>query len=350
MSKHFIGLIAVLAAASTAVAATNVIARSQDASTNSAATDPVEREYKQLMADDDAAQAQVDDWITENKAFAAKGAGASDADLNRRILERFAPIKQGYEDFIKRHPDHANARVAFGSFLNDLHDEEGAEAQWEKGRELDPKNPAAWNNLAGVYGEGGKVKKAFEYYAKAIELNPLEPLYYHNFGTTVYLFRKDAREFYNLTEQQVFDKALELYSKALKLDPDNFPLASDVAQTYYGIKPLRAEEALRAWTNTLAIAHDDIEREGVYLHLARIKLAAGRFDEARQHVNSVTNEAYADLKQRLTHNLNEQEKEAKEGKGANAPGVISVPKAEGAQAPTSKLQAPEKSQAPAAKP
>jgi tetratricopeptide (TPR) repeat protein len=302
------------------------------------------------MADDDAAQAQVDDWITENKAFAAKGAGASDADLNRRILERFAPIKQGYEDFIKRHPDHANARVAFGSFLNDLHDEEGAEAQWEKGRELDPKNPAAWNNLAGVYGEGGKVKKAFEYYAKAIELNPLEPLYYHNFGTTVYLFRKDAREFYNLTEQQVFDKALELYSKALKLDPDNFPLASDVAQTYYGIKPLRAEEALRAWTNTLAIAHDDIEREGVYLHLARIKLAAGRFDEARQHVNSVTNEAYADLKQRLTHNLNEQEKEAKEGKGANAPGVISVPKAEGAQAPTSKLQAPEKSQAPAAKP
>jgi len=58
------------------------------------------------------------------------------------------------------------------------------------------------------------VKKAFDYYAKAIELNPQEPIYYHNFGTTVYLFRKDAMDFYGITEQQVYDKALGLYSKA----------------------------------------------------------------------------------------------------------------------------------------
>ena len=80
-----------------------------------------------------------------------------------------------------------------------------------------------YNNLANLYGHTGPVKKAFEYYAKAIELNPQEPLYYHNFGDTVYLFRKDAMEFYGITEQQVYDKALELYSKALKLDPQQFP-------------------------------------------------------------------------------------------------------------------------------
>jgi tetratricopeptide (TPR) repeat protein len=153
-----------------------------------------------------------------------------------------------------------------------------------------------YNNLANIYGHDGPTKKAFEYYAKAIELNPSESVYYHNFGTTVYLFRKDAREYYGITEQQVFDKALELYAKAIKLDPTNFPLASDIAQTYYGIKPTRTEDALRSWTNALALARDEVEREGVYLHLARIKLHAERFDEARAHLNTVTNEMYMALK------------------------------------------------------
>ena len=97
-------------------------------------------------------------------------------------------------------------------------------------------------------------------------------------------------EFYQINEQQVYDKALCLYSNALKLDPTNFPLASDVAQTYYGIKPLRLEDALKAWTNTLALAHDEIEREGVYLHFARLKLQADRFAEVRATLTpSLTN-------------------------------------------------------------
>jgi tetratricopeptide (TPR) repeat protein len=155
------------------------------------------------------------------------------------------------------------------------------------------------------------VKKAFEYYQKAIDLNPNEPVYYHNFGTTVYLFRKDAMEFYNITEQEVFNKALELYARAMKLAPDDFPLASDVAQTYYGIKPTRTEDALKAWTNALNIAHDEVERQGVYLHLARIKLHAERFGEARAHINAVTNAMYDELKGRLLKNLNAQEADAK---------------------------------------
>ena len=281
--------------------------------------DPVEQVYTRLVEDDDAAQAEVDKWIQENNAFAAKGAGAKPADLNRRIHERFEPIRKRYEDFIKQHPEHVRARVAYASFLGDIHDETGAQEQLEKALELDTNNPAVYNNLANIYGHDGPVKKAFEYYAKAIELNPRESVYYHNFGTTVYLFRKDAREFYGITEQQVFDKALELYANALKLDPTNFPLASDIAQTYYGIKPTRTEDALRAWTNALHIANDEIEREGVYLHFARPKLHAERFDEARVHIAAVTNEMYAELKNRLARNIELQEKEAKAAKETNAP-------------------------------
>src|ERR1051326_1189022 len=216
--------------------------------------DPIEKEFQQLMADDDAVHEQIDEWIRSNNEFAAKGASTPREELSHRILARLEPIRKRYQDFLKQHPDHARAHVAFGSFLNDLNDEDRAVEEWEKALSLNAKDPAVYNNLAEVYAHHGPVKKAFEYYEKAIELNPRESLYYHNFGTVVYLFRKDAMEIYKIAEQQVFDKALELYPKAMKLDPDDFPLASDIAQTYYGIKPWRTEEALKAWTNALHIA------------------------------------------------------------------------------------------------
>lgn len=317
MSNLLIGLLGALVATNQPVAVSNLVLQTTGVSvTVPNPNDPIEKEYQKLLEDDDAAQAEVDKWIEDNNEFAAKGAGIERAEMNRKIMARFEPVRKGYEDFIKRHPDHARVRVAYGSFLGDLHDEDGAQEQLEKALELNSNDPAVYNNLANIYGHTGPVKKAFEYYAKAIELKPLEPVYYHNFGTTVYLFRKDAMEFYGINEQQVFDKALELYSKALKLDPTNFPLASDVAQTYYGIKPWRTEDALKAWTNTLAIAHDEIEREGVYLHLARVKLHAGRFAEARAHINAVTNSMYAELKARLIRNVNERENPPKD---TNAP-------------------------------
>ena len=317
MNKLLAGLLGAFVTLGHLSAATNGVVLTTNAAVAAPnPNDPVEKEYKKLMEDDDAAQGEVDQWLRENEKFTAEGAGVPSAEMSRRIRQRLAPVRSAYEDFIRRHPEHARARVAYGSFLNDLHDDDGAQEQWEKALALEPNDPAIYNNLANLYGHTGSVKKAFEYYAKAIELNSREPIYYHNFGTTVFLFRKDAREFYGITEQQVFDKALELYGKALKLDPQNFPLASDVAQTYYGIRPLRIDEALKAWTNTLAIAQSGVEREGVYLHLARFKLMAGRFAEARAHLNSVTNPTYNELKTRLTRNLNEQEKQAQQGTNA----------------------------------
>jgi tetratricopeptide (TPR) repeat protein len=293
-------------------AATNLVSRKSDVPGSLINTnDPLEVEYQKLMAADDAAQEEVDQWIKDNEKFTSQGAGLPQADLNRRIRDRLEPVRKGYEDFLKRHPNHGRARIAYGSFLGDINDEEGAQQQLEKALESETNTPSVYNNLANIYGHHGPVKKAFEFYEKAIKLNPLEPVYYHNFGTTVYLFRKDAKEYYGITEQQVFDKALALYSNAVHFDPTNFALASDVAQTYYGIKPTRTEEALLSWTNALKIATDEIEREGVYVHFARIKLHAGRLEEARGHLNAITNSMYLALKQRLARNIKEFEEKQK---------------------------------------
>jgi tetratricopeptide (TPR) repeat protein len=308
VNELLIGLVGALMATNQPLAVSNLIQQNTGVSVTMVnPNDPAEQELQKLMAEDEAALTEVDKWIQGNNAFVAQGAGESKEALNRRIRARLETVRKDYEDFLRRYPDFARGHLAYGSFLNDIGNEEGAMLQNEQARQLDPKNPAAWNNLANYYGEHGPLTNAFVSYAKAIELNPAEPVYYQNLATAVYLFRKDARAFYGINEQQVFDKALALYRKAIQFAPDNFPLAADYAQTYYGIRPLRTNDALVAWTNALKIAHDDNERQGVYLHLARIKMSVGRFAEARAHLNDVTNAAFAGLKHRLENSLAERE-------------------------------------------
>ena len=311
MNELLIGLVGALIATNQPLAGSNLIQPNAGVPvTMMNPNDPAEKALAELMARDDEVLAGVDKWIRDNNAFAAQGAGESKEALNQRIRARLDSVRKDYEDFLRRFPNSARGHLAYGSFLNDIGEEDAAATEYEKAAQLDPKNPAAWNQLANDCGEHGNVTNAFVDYAKAIELNPAEPMYYRNLAATVYLFRKDARAFYGITEEQVFDKALALYRKAMQLDPQNFLLATDYAESYYGIRPLRTNDALGAWTNALQIAHDDNEREGVCLHLARIKIAAGRFAEARAHLNDVTNTAFADVRHRLERNLIERENTA----------------------------------------
>lgn len=270
--------------------------------------DPVEQEYKKILDDDDAALAEVTKMAHDNSEAAAHGQGVSSAVLAGRVEARLAVVRKEYEDFLQKHPDHARAHIAYGSFLSDAQDEEAARKHYEIALQLDPKNPAAWNDLANLYSHTGPVSKMFEFYGKAIDLNSNEPVYYENLATVVYLYRTDARAYYHLTnDEPVFDKALHLYEKALALDPTNFPLATELAETYYGIRPTRTDAALNAWTNALNIATTQLEREGVYIHFARFKLNAGRFAEAHEDLARVSDPTLDELKNRLLRNLSQHE-------------------------------------------
>lgn len=308
VSNLLIGVLGALVATNQPAALSNLVTQTTGISVTAINTnDPVEQELSKIEDDDDAAMTQVDGWIRENQQFAAQGAGIPNAELNRRIRERFDVCKKAYEDFINRHPKHARARIAYASFLDDLGEEDAGYDQLLKARDIDPSLPSVWNQLGNYYGEHGPTTNAFTCYEKAIQLDPTESVYYQNFGTMVYLYRKDVREFYHINEQQVFDKAMDLYSNAMKFDPTNFELATDVAESYYGIKPMRTNDALVSWTNALNLARDEIDREGVYIHLARVNGQIGRFAQAQRFLDDVTNSMYGDLKRRVQRSLNEKE-------------------------------------------
>ena len=338
MNDLLIGLLSALVATNPPAAVSNLVQQKTGLSVPITNTnDPVERAYQKLMDDDDAAQAEVDEWILARNTSGRTETDVEKAAFQARIRRRFAPVIKGYDDFLTVHPNHGRARIAYGSFLNDIGDETAAEAQWNKAREVEPANPAVWNNLANFYGHNGGVKKSFEYYAKAIALAPEEPVYYQNMATTVFLFRQDAMEFYGITEQEVFAKAMGLYRQALALDPENFSLAAELAQTYYGIKPPKfddtnatrqaelklGDEAIAAWRTAQKLARNDTERDGVYIHYARWQINVARFEDAHRSLASVTNEFWAGSKKTLSKKLAEREAASR---GTNAPAKSPEPR------------------------
>ena len=126
MSDLTIGLLSALLATNQPLAVSNLVQQQTGIAIPVTATnDPVEAELRQLMLADDAAQDEVDKWIRDNDAFTAQGAGVPKAELNQRIRARFDAVRKGYEDFLRRHPDNAHGYLAYGSFLNDIGEEDG---------------------------------------------------------------------------------------------------------------------------------------------------------------------------------------------------------------------------------
>ncbi|MFM8468885.1 MAG: tetratricopeptide repeat protein [Limisphaerales bacterium] len=265
--------------------------------------DPVEADFQRGMALDVAADEEIEKLVKASENSGVKNAGLRRASLSLQVEQKLEPVKKANEDCLQRHPRHARGQLALGSLLNDLGEELEARKRWEKALELDPSNPAAYNNLANSYGETGPVAKAFELYSKAIEMNPRQAIYYHNLASVIVLHRKDAAEHYRISEQQVLRHALELYRLAQKFDPASFQLATDLAQAFYGLQPPDHEGAIAAWSTALSLARNGQEREATHLHLARVKAGAGKLGEARQHLDSVTDPSLAGVKSRLSREL-----------------------------------------------
>ena len=263
-------------------------------------TDTITTEFKQLLMADEAALTQVERMMMENEAFAREGAGLPVSLLALKLRGIVDPVRERYEAFLERHPTHVRGHLAFASYLGEFSEETTIHDHLERALELSPNDPIVLNNVAKYYGEHGPAKKAFQYMEKALLLNPEEPTYLRNLAGIMLVHRNEAISHFSLTdERQLFRHTSELYRRAVAGQPNDFLLLSTFAQSLYRLNPFPDDEALTNWTKALELAGTGTEQEGVRIHLARIHIRAGRFDQARRELNAVQSEELRDTKLQL---------------------------------------------------
>jgi len=262
-------------------------------------------ELQRVATADDDTQKLTARWIAQYERSDQKSEPARE-ELRRLIDAREKEVETAYRDFVRRHPRDSAGHLLLGNFLSDRGDLNGAKREWDTSLELDPKNADCLNNLAGCCEESGQAENAFRLYEKAINLNPNEGNYYHNFANSLYVFNKKAQEYYHLSERAVTFKMLNLYSRAAAAKPDSFEFALDAGKAYYSIHPLPVERALAVWTNSLHSARTEEEREEMMIHMARLTMIAGRLEEAEAELASLTNPAVGLAKKSLAVALQER--------------------------------------------
>lgn len=322
VSDLLVGALSLLLATNTPVAVSNLVTRAVGAPVLNVEADPRAAALREVMLFDDDMEEALEALIRHHREGSPSDpTRPTRAEVEVRMEEQFERVNRKYRDFLSKYPDYAPGRVAYASFLEENGEFEKALAQLKEAVHADPTSAPAWNNLANHYGHYGGVEHAFPAYEKAIELRPFEALYHYNYATTVFLFRKDAAEYYQCDEQEVFERALQAYRKVRELRPDNFRYAFDYAQTYYGVKPAPADteagkreaaqavarNAIQAWKGALAIADNDIDRQGIHLHLARWYLKLQDWEEVRMQLALVQHEQHQSVKERLERNLAAQE-------------------------------------------
>lgn len=281
------------------------------------AKDTPEDRLKKILNADNTAITEIAGWIENNKKTLR--ASASERDFFAiRIQQRLNGIRRQYQGFLKDHPKHTQARIAYGSFLTHIDDRKEALDQWKKALATDPGNAAVLNNIATHIGTVAiqsnlrkQIPEAFRSLEQAIVLAPNVALYRHNYATTLSLFQLEAVLHLKINAKQVTRRALDHLQIGMKLAPDDFEIAADRAETFLDLKPLPCQPALQAWEAARKRAKDQRQHDWVNLQTAIVNLETGHLDAAEKSLNLVSQKSYVNLVHRLRGALAQKRKEKK---------------------------------------
>ena len=281
---------------------------------NARAVESPDVQLKNILNADNAAITEIAGWIEKHK-MALRSSTSEREHLTSRIRKRLQDIRQMYMSFLKDHPNHTKARVAYGSFLTHIDDRQGALGQWKKALADAPSNAAALNNIATHIGTIAiqnnirtRIPEAFQSLEKAIALAPKEALYRHNFATTLSLFRLDAMRHYKISAREVTKRALTELERAMELATDDFEIAADRAETFLDIKPLPRQRALQAWKEARKRAKDRNQGDWVNLQVAIVHLKTNHLDAAEKNLNLVSKGSFQKLVRDLQTGLERKRK------------------------------------------
>ena len=246
--------------------------------------------------------------IVEREQLFLKNSSSTNKPLSEQELTRRAQeILSSYESYLEDNSRDVNGLILYGKFLRRMGQARYATGLFLEADKIDPRLAVVKQNIANYLVEEGRLADALPFLLKAVELEPKEPVYHHQLGTFLFLFKEDLLSL-GIASVQTNDRNMyEAFRSASKLAPDNFEYKLRYAQSFFDISDPDWDKALGVWQDLRNQARDRPVSEREYLALgeARAMTQLGRGKEAVTILKTITSRSLRATRESLIKELKE---------------------------------------------
>ncbi len=246
--------------------------------------------------------------IVEREQLFLKNSSSANKPLSEQELTRRAQqILSAYESYLEDNPRDVNGLILYGKFLRRMGQPRHATGLFLEADKIDPRLAVVKQNIANYLVEEGRLADALPFLLKAVELEPKEPVYHHQLGTFLFLFKEDLLSL-GIASVQTNDRSMhEAFRSASKLAPDNFEYKLRYAQSFFDISDPDWDKALGVWQDLRNQARDRPVSEREYLALgeARAMTQLGRGKEAVTILKTITSPSLRATRESLIKEIKE---------------------------------------------
>ena len=252
--------------------------------------------------------------IVEREQLFLKNSSSANKPLSEQELTRRAQqILSAYESYLEDNPRDVNGLILYGKFLRRMGQPRHATGLFLEADKIDPRLAVVKQNIANYLVEEGRLADALPFLLKAVELEPKEPVYHHQLGTFLFLFKEDLLSL-GIASVQTNDRSMhEAFRSASKLAPDNFEYKLRYAQSFFDISDPDWDKALGVWQDLRNQARDHPVSEREYLALgeARAMAQLGREKEAATILKIITSPSLRATRESLIQELKDSDSKEK---------------------------------------
>lgn len=236
--------------------------------------------------------------VARERALEERLTNAASVDRSQAMGEIRA-LSRDYQNYLARNREDLYAHLLYGKFLYRAGDNEGALQVFLAADNLDGNQAVTKQHIGNLLAEGGNFAEALNYFLQAIDLAPQEPVYHFSVGQVLAEYREDFLEI-RLYKPATLDAQMQAaFHEAQALEPENADFAFRYGESFYDVAEPDWEIALGFWEDLAEEDLSAVQRDALALHVARVLVELGRFEQARERIASVEREAFAATKANL---------------------------------------------------
>ena len=227
------------------------------------------------------------------------------------LKHELGEVIRAYSSYLSENPEDVSALILYGKLLRRIGENDRAFTVFLKADELDPTIAVVKQQIGNHLAETGNGKAALTFYLNAVELDPEVPEYTYALGEILHIFKDEFLSDQLFTRDAIDREMLKAFRMAAKLNPDNFDIQMRLGEAYYDLENPDWKTALLHWEKLRKATPDynELRCQILDLHRARVLVALGRKQEARELLNEVTQPGLQTTRQQILEEIARHDKE-----------------------------------------